>query len=177
MPGVRMLCLYFIHSDHGDGTRYINSWLDGSIMDMTFIRLSLSPSDEQWQIHSAPYLMMIYGLWTMAFKRFLYLWKSGKLERDRKGRACPQLKAYAGWCSNVYYTYIYSDIFNLYYFLSLTVNWKGPTWSWCWSLWSSKREYYGPTGQELKCGLFRDWNGRTRCCNIRYVTWNLTQIF
>lgn len=70
---------------------------DGSIMDMTFIRLLLSPSDEQWQIHSAPYLMMIYGLWTMAFKRFLYLWKSGKLERDRKGRACPQLKAYAGW--------------------------------------------------------------------------------
>ena len=53
---------------------------------------------ENWIIHTVPYLMLTYALWTMAVKRFMYLRKTGILDQAlSKGQKWVKLKLWAGW--------------------------------------------------------------------------------
>jgi len=46
---------------------------------ISFIQTMATSPDENWQVHAVPYLIMTYGLWTMSFKRWMYLKRTGKL--------------------------------------------------------------------------------------------------
>ena len=82
--------------------KFFHWYLVSTIFEMLafigFIQTMATSPLENWRVHSVPYLIMTYGLWTMAFKRFLYLRATGKLEEAwSTADKCPQLKRYAGW--------------------------------------------------------------------------------
>jgi len=69
-----------------------------SVSFISFIQTMATGPEEQWRVHSVPYLLMTYGLWTMAAKRFLYMRATGKLDVAlSEGHRWPKFKRYAGW--------------------------------------------------------------------------------
>jgi len=87
---------------------------------ISFIQTMATGPDEQWQIHSGPYLLMIYALWSIAFKRLLYMRAMGKLEAAvAEGKRCAKLKLYGG--------YIYVALMLITVILKTGVLW--PNWA------------------------------------------------
>merc|ERR1719283_789681 len=78
---------------------YLVSTIFEIIAFIGFIQTMATSPLENWRVHSVPYLIMTYGLWTMAFKRFLYLNATGKLDEALSvGHKHIQLKKITGWC-------------------------------------------------------------------------------
>merc|ERR1740116_604344 len=75
---------------------------------------------------------MTYGLWTMAFKRFMYLRETGRLEDIKSGQAkWSKLKLYAGW------TYVILLFIAMFFKTSIlwpnffgAKLWLRPAWAW-----------------------------------------------
>ena len=120
MPQILNLCIYEIldllrvydayldgmvnpHEDNFKITKkFFHFYLVSTIFEIIgfigFIQTLATSPVENWRVHAVPYLIMTYGLWTMAFKRFLYLRDTGKLEAAWTGDvAWPRLKKYSAW--------------------------------------------------------------------------------
>jgi len=87
---------------HSISSRFMKWYAASTLFEICgfvgFIQTMATSPSENWKVHSVPYLVMTYGLWTMAFKRFLYLRAAGKLEEAlSEGHQWVKLKLWAGW--------------------------------------------------------------------------------
>lgn len=65
---------------------------------IAFVQTLATSPEENLAVHSIPFFVMTVAFWTMAFKKFLYLKETGKLDNAvSNGKRCTNLKVIGGW--------------------------------------------------------------------------------